>query len=85
MNNFIHLDSHDKKKIEELANRFASKVPKETTFNNNKSKKYFESKQQSPRKESLSSKDTVKMSFRSGRKSNYSNINSEYSDCIIVI
>ena len=84
MKNLIQLNGQEKKKIEELAMRFASKVPKETTFNNIKSKKYFESKH-SFRKESLSSKDTLKMSYQSGRKSFYSVKNSENSFCIIIL
>jgi hypothetical protein len=71
----------DKVQIEDLARRFSSKSPNETTFNNNKTKKYFDPKS-SFRKESISSKDTVKMSYHSGRKSNLSIINSEFGQCL---
>lgn len=80
--NSLKRSNTDKDQIEELAMRFASKSPNETTFNNNKSKKYFDSKVSGRRKESLSSKDTVKMSYHSGRRSNLSIINSEFSQGI---
>lgn len=67
--------------IEELAIRFASKFPNETNFNNNKSKRYFETKQNTNNINTLSSKDTIRMSYKSCRRSKCSIINSDKSHC----
>lgn len=66
--------------IEELAVRFSSKLPNETNFNNNKTQKYFSgTHKHSLTKGSISSSDTVKMSYKSCRKSKYSLFGSEKS------
>jgi hypothetical protein len=66
--------------IEELAVRFSSKLPNETNFNNNKTRKYFSgTHKHSLTKGSISSSDTVKMSYKSCRKSKYSLFGSEKS------
>ena len=71
--------------IEELALRFANKFPNETNFNNNKSKRYFESKQNTNSKGTLSSNDTIRMSYKSCRRSKCSIINSDKSYCKLLI
>lgn len=66
--------------IDELALRFATKLPKETNFNNNKTKKYFETiHNECVKNSSLSSSETVRMSYKSCRKSKYSILYSEKS------
>lgn len=48
-----------KKDIEDLARMFASKLPKETTYNNTKSRKYFGSKQSDDNSGVMTIKDTL--------------------------
>ena len=56
----------DYQEIEDLAKRFASKLPNETNFNNGKSRKYFESKLE--RNSTFSSNDTLKFAYNSIRR-----------------
>ena len=78
------MNSEDKylKEIEELAMRFSTKLPNETNFNNNKTRKYFSGNHEHVvSKGTFSSSDTIKMSYKSCRKSKYSLFNSEKSYC----
>ena len=72
--------------IEELALRFSSKLPNETNFNNNKTRKYFSgTHKHSLTKGSFESSDTVRMSYKSFRRSKYSLFGSEKSFSINLI
>jgi len=71
-----------KEEIEDLAIRFATKLPNETNFNNNKTKKYFERNQnKSVKNGTLSSSETIKMSYKSYHRSTNSMLSSEKSHC----
>jgi hypothetical protein len=69
------------KEMEELAMKFCSKLPNETNFNNNKTRKYFSgTHKHTLTKGSLCSSDTIRMSYKTCRRSKYSIFNSEKSN-----
>lgn len=76
------MNSQDKnlKEMEELAMRFCSKIPNETNFNNNKTRKYFSGTHHHTfTKGTISSSDTIKMSYKTCRRSKYSLFGTEKS------